>query len=73
MILSKQSTIKRYDEIVKKSTGSNAVQYQMENYLNGDKDIFPDDDLLYSCHGGATLSEREDKEVLGVYVGNFQE
>ena len=47
MILSKQSTIKRYDEIVKKSTGSNAVQYQMENYLNGDKDIFPDDDLLY--------------------------
>ena len=47
MILSKQSTIKRYDEIIKKSTGSNAVQYQIENYLNGNKDIFPDDDLLY--------------------------
>lgn len=47
MILSKQSTIERYDEIVKKTTGNNAIQYQMENYLNGDKDIFPDDDLLY--------------------------
>ena len=47
MILDKQATIKRYTEIIEKSTGKDAVLYQMENYLNGDKDIFPDDDLLY--------------------------